>query len=188
MCKKKCNFVLSNETTHNMTEILKYTIPALFVLLATWIVLHKMMQQEEQKRLWEMKKATQKEITPVRLRGYERLALLLERTTPEHMIAEQDVTSMTVLELQSVLVGIVRQEYDHNLSQQIYVSDETWAMIIAAKEETIRFINTIAQQHKPDENALTYAQNLITIYAGNGDTPTQNALQILKEEARNLFV
>lgn len=170
-----------------MTEILKYTIPALFVLLATWIVLHKMMMQEEKKRLWELKKATQKEITPIRLRGYERLALLLERTTPEHMIAQLDVTSMSVLQLQTTLTQTIRMEYDHNLSQQIYVSDETWAMIIAAREEAIRFINTIAQQHKPDEDALTYAQNLITIYASNGDTPTQNALQILKEEARNLF-
>ena len=56
-----------------MIEVIKYAIPSLIVLLATWIVMYKLFQNEQQKREWELKKAAQKEISPIRLRAYERL-------------------------------------------------------------------------------------------------------------------
>ena len=71
-----------------MVEILKYCIPALCVLLATWLVMRQFYKAEADKRLWELKRLSQKEISPLRLRAYERLTLLLERTTPEHMLLE----------------------------------------------------------------------------------------------------
>ena len=105
-----------------MKEVFLYTMPALIVLAATWIVMYKLFRNEQQKREWELKKQSQKEITPIRLRAYERLALLLERTTPEHILSELNIGEMTVLELQQHLLRTVRVEFDHNLSQQIYVS------------------------------------------------------------------
>ena len=80
-----------------MVEILKYCIPALCVLLATWLVMRQFYKAEADKRLWELKRLTQKEISPLRLRAYERLALLLERTTPEHMLLELNLGEMTIL-------------------------------------------------------------------------------------------
>ena len=71
-----------------MIEVLKYCIPSLIVLLATWIVMYKLFKNEQQKREWELKKAAQKEISPIRLRAYERLALMLERTQPEHLLMD----------------------------------------------------------------------------------------------------
>ena len=72
-------------------EILAYSIPALIVLLATWLVMHKLFNNEQEKRLWELKRLSQKEISPIRLRAYERLTLLLERTTPERMLVEMNL-------------------------------------------------------------------------------------------------
>ena len=107
-----------------MIEILKYCLPALCVLLATWLVMHKFYKSETEKRLWELKRLSQKEISPLRMRAYERLALLLERTTPEHMLLDVNLTEMTILQLQQHMMRTIRMEYDHNLSQQVYVSDE----------------------------------------------------------------
>ena len=70
----------------NFWQVLMYTIPALVVLISVWIVMNKVSKDEEQKRLWELKKASQKEISPTRLRAYERLALVLERTQPEALV------------------------------------------------------------------------------------------------------
>ena len=130
-----------------MLEILKYCLPALCVLLATWLVMHKFYKSETEKRLWELKHLSQKEISPLRMRAYERLSLLLERTTPEHMLMELNLGEMTILQVQAHLMHTIRQEYDHNLSQQIYVSHETWDLIINAKNQTIAFINSIAQHY-----------------------------------------
>lgn len=170
-----------------MIEVIKYTIPALIVLLTTWIVAHKLFKNEEQKRLWELKRLSQKEISPIRMRAYERLALLLERTTPEHMLVDLDINNMSILQVQQRLMQVVRQEYDHNTSQQIYVSDEVWQAISEAREQTIAFINSIAAQMPADSTVLDYAKVLITAYNTNGETATEKALQMLKDEARGLL-
>lgn len=170
-----------------MVEILKYCIPALCVLLATWLIMRQFYKAEEDKRLWELKRLAQKEVSPLRLRAYERLALLLERTTPEHMLLELNLGEMTIVQVQQHLVQTLRMEYEHNASQQVYVSEEVWAMISNAKEQTIAFVNTVAQQLPPNSSAIDYARLLITAYSSNGDTPNDVALTALKKEARTLL-
>ena len=170
-----------------MIEILKYCIPALCVLLATWLVMRQCYKAEADKRLWEVKRLSQKEISPLRLRAYERLALLLERTTPEHMLLELNLGEMTVLQVQQHLIRTIRMEYEHNVSQQVYVTAEVWAMIQNAKEQTVAFVNSMVQQLPPESTALDYAKVMITAYSSNGDTPNELALQALKKEAQTLL-
>ncbi|MBP5290850.1 MAG: hypothetical protein J6Y76_05485 [Paludibacteraceae bacterium] len=170
-----------------MMEVLKYTIPALLVLLATCLVLWKMLQEDREKRAFELKRKSQKEITPIRLRGYERLSLLLERTTPEALLRDLDVQSLTARQISSLLMQKLRLEFDHNLSQQIYVSDEAWEAISNAREQMVLFLSTMARQFPPETNGLEVAKLMLTAYAENGETPHQKAMKILKDEVRELF-
>ena len=170
-----------------MIEVLKYCVPALCVLLATWIVMQKFYKSEAEKRLWELKRLAQKEISPLRMRAYERLALLLERTTPEHMLVELNLGEMTILQVQQHIMHTIRMEYDHNISQQIYVGEQVWNAIIESRDQMVAFINTMAQQMPPESNALDYAKVLITAYASNGETANQQAMQLLRAEARSLL-
>lgn len=170
-----------------MVQILTYTIPALLVMLAAWLVLYKTMKNEDNKRQWELKRASQKEINATRMRAYERLSLLLERTQPEHMLLDMQLQGMTVMQVQQQLLRTIRLEYDHNLSQQIYVSDELWDKIIRSRDEMAAFVNTMAIQMPQDGTSLDYAKVLMTGYNTNGDTPTALALAALKAEVRQLF-
>ena len=170
-----------------MVEVLKYCIPALIVLLATWIVMYKLFRNEQQKREWELKRAAQKEISPIRLRAYERLALVLERTQPERLLVDLDLSQMTVQQLQQRLLQTIRLEFDHNMSQQIYVSEELWERFIQARDEMGAFVNTMAIQLPEGSSSLDYAKTLTAAYTMNGDTPNALALAALKEEVRGLW-
>jgi len=179
-----------------MLEVLKYTIPALIVLISVWIVMHKLFKDAEQKRQWELLKAAQKEISPARLRAYERLALLLERTQPEAMVLAlserlqsvgESIAGISIQKMQQELLQALRLEYNHNLSQQIYVSDETWSKIIGARDEMAAFIASVAIQIPKGSTTLDYSNALITAYANNGETPHQVALEALKTEARGIL-
>ena len=164
-----------------MLEILKYTIPALVVLAGVWLVMHKLFKNEEQKRLWELKRLSQKEISPTRMRAYERLALLLERTQPEALV-------MALSErLEQELLRTVRMEFDHNMSQQVYVGDEVWAQIIGARDQMGAFISSVAIQLPKECTAMDYAKALMTAYRNNGETPHQMALDALNAEAKTLL-
>ena len=176
-------FTLKND---NMLEIIRYTIPALVVLLCTWLVMYKFYKNENDKRNFELKRASQKEISPIRLRAYERLTLVLERTQPEHLLLNEDISGMTIMQIQQLLLRTIRLEFDHNLSQQIYVSPELWDKIIHARDEMAAFVNEMAIKMPQDSTSMDYAQVLLTAYRNNGVTPHQEALEALQEEVGRL--
>lgn len=171
----------------NWWILLGFTLPSLIMAGCVWIVLHKMYKNEDNKRMWELKKQTQKEISSVRLRAYERLTLLLERTQPEHLLMDMDLSNMTMAQLQQHLLRTIRLEFDHNMSQQIYVSEELWDKIIQSRDEMGAFITAMAVQMPKESTTLDYAKVLMTAYRNNGVTPHQIAMQDLKAEARTLF-
>ncbi|MBQ7192104.1 MAG: hypothetical protein IJS00_04440 [Paludibacteraceae bacterium] len=170
-----------------VSQIIGFTIPALVVFACVWVVLGYQYRAEDKKRLWELQRASAKEITQIRLRAYERLVLLLERTEPEHLLVDMDINSLSIIDMQRSLLRTVRMEFDHNLSQQVYVSDRVWEHILQARDEMASFISTMAQQMPKDSTSLQYAQVLLTAYRNNGITPHQTALNLIKEEARQLL-
>ena len=170
-----------------MIDILKFTIPSLVVLLSVWIVMRYLLRSEEEMWLWEMKKNTEKEVTPIRLRAYERLALLLERTEPEQLLSDLNLTQMTKAELEQRLLLNVRREWEHNMSQQIYVGDDVWAKVMKARDEIASFIHTMALQMPAESTTLDYAKVLMSAYRLNGTTPHQIAMEALKDEVRQMW-
>jgi len=170
-----------------MLEILKYTLPALIVLLAAWIVMSKQMQNEDARRSFEVRRNALNVSQPIRLRAYERLALMLERTTPEFMLLNMQLQGMTAGQLQIELLHKIREEFDHNTSQQIYVNDETWMAIISARETLLGFVNACTAHVGADASALTLAQVMLTAYNNNGETNNQKAMALLKKEVREII-
>ena len=175
------------------TTIIAILLTIVVLIFGFWLIQYSGFRNEEKKRQWELKRESQKSISPIRLRAYERLALLLERTKPEHMLMElrqnqpDALTTWSVLQVQQYLLQTIRAEFDHNQSQQVYISNEVWDMIVNARDQTASFVIAMAAQLPPQATAQTYATTLMTAYASNGLTPTDKALEELKEEAKTLM-
>lgn len=165
-------------------EILKFTLPAVIVVVAMYMVMHKMFSQEDERRSFESRRQNSSVVLPIRLRAYERLVLFLERTTPESILMRFDFNGLSVLQLQQMLVKAVRDEYEHNLSQQIYVSHDAWLLVCNARESIVQLINSCAAQMKADAPAMELAQALLSTYAAAQDTPTQIAIDRIKNEVK----
>lgn len=163
------------------------------LIFGFWLIQYSQFRNEEKKRQWDLKRESQKTISPIRLRAYERLALLLERTTPEHMLLDlrakepEALATWTVMQLQQYLLQTIRAEFDHNQSQQVYVSNEVWDMIVNARDQLATFVIAMAAQLPPEANAQVYATTLIKAYTSNGSTPSDKALEELKNEAKTLM-
>lgn len=170
-----------------MTQVLPYILLVLVMVFGFWLILHSMYRNEEKKRQFELKRESQKTVSPIRLRAYERLALLLERTTPAHMLVGLDLSNMTVTQLQQQLLQTIRAEFEHNMSQQVYVSDEVWTLVLNARDQMAAFVIGMATQLPPDATAQTYATTLLTAYNSNGQTPSDKALEELRNEAKGLM-
>lgn len=175
------------------TVVLSIILTIVVLIFGFWLIQHSNFRNEERKRQWELKRDSQRVISPIRMRAYERLALLLERTKPEHMLMElrakepDALSTWTIGQVQQYLLQTIRAEFDHNQSQQVYVSDEVWDMIINARDQMASFVISMAAQVPADANAQVYATTLLTAYTTNGLTPTDKALEALKEEAKSLM-
>ena len=170
-----------------MIEILKIILPALLVLLTAYLLLDKLLRNDEKRRNFELRKENNATLTPIRLRAYERLILVLERTTPSTLILSVAKPQMTNMELHTELLASIRQEFSHNLSQQIYVSDEVWNYMRGAQESLLKLVNTCAPQCNPNESASLLAERIIQVYGNSEQTPSELAMQKLKKEVRLLF-
>jgi hypothetical protein len=177
----------------NTTYILLIVLVVVVMIFGFWLIQYSQFRNEEKKRMWELKRESQKTISPIRLRAYERLTLLLERTKPEHMIMElrqnqpDAFTTWTVMQMQQYLLQTIRAEFDHNQSQQVYVSEEVWDLIINARDQLGAFVIAMAAQLPKNANAQVYATTLLTAFNSNGLTPSDKALEELKNEAKSLM-
>ena len=163
------------------------------MIFGFWLIQYSNFRNEERKRQFELKRESQKTISPIRLRAYERLTLLLERTKPEHILMELQqrepnaLATWTISQLQQYMLQTIRAEFDHNQSQQVYVSEEVWDLIINARDQMATFVIAIAGQLPPNATTQNYVTALLTAYTSNGTTPTEKALEELKNEAKELM-
>lgn len=168
-------------------EILKFTIPSLITFGVAFVILSRFMQDQQEKRMFEMKKSQQDFLTPIRLQAYERLVLLLERITPTNMIPRLHRNGMTAKQLQQAILKNIRSEYEHNLAQQIYVSPQIWMFIGRTKEEVIKVVNLAATKVDPNGPAIDYTKVLYEIIQETKSNPTQKTLNMIKGEMTKIF-
>ena len=168
-------------------EILKYTLPSGVVFLTAYLIMKKYLDNEYRKMMAEIRMNNQKLITPIRLQAYERMTLLLERTALKNLVPRVFRPNLTAKAYQNELIKNIRAEFDHNIAQQIYVSNSLWQAIQTAKEENIKIINTIAAKLPEDAKAIQLSQAILEFLMKVEKTPNQVALNMLKKEMRMLF-
>ncbi len=165
--------------------ILRYAIPSLVVFLTAWFLLKEFFKQENKRRHANLMADRMRISLPLRLQAYERLALFLDRISANNLIVRVHRPELTARELQQQLIRNVRDEYAHNLSQQIYVSPQAWELIVRAYEEVIGQINALGAETNEKESATAFSQKLLEKDLGR--QLTQKAMEFLKQEARKSF-
>jgi hypothetical protein len=168
-------------------EILKYILPSTIVFLAVYFVVNRFIEKEQNARLVDLRMNNQKLITPLRLQAYERMALFIERISLTNLVMRVQRSGITSRELQSELLSTIRSEFEHNLSQQIYMSNKLWKAIKDSKEDTIRMINMTSMKVHEDENSIELAKLLLELVSRTDKLPTDVALEMLKLEVKQSF-
>lgn len=126
-------------------------------------------------------------IVPLRLQAYERMCLYLERISPDNLLLRLTGQCETSVELQQVILATIREEFNHNLAQQIYISPATWEAIKLAKDEVIMLVNQAAATIAPTDPALSLAKKIMEMNGDLEQPSTVNVIQTLKKEIQSIF-
>ena len=168
-------------------EIVKYILPSLVVFATAYFVIKAFFKRDEQKRKQELFLNNQKEITPIRLQAYERLIIFLERIHPESLIVRENVAGMNNQQLQQKLIAVIRTEFEHNLSQQVYVSAELWKDIKSAKESILQLINSEGSQLLPTDSSLGLSKAVIESHMQIQNSQIEKTIAALKKEVGSIW-
>lgn len=166
-------------------ELLSFTLPAIVTGLVAIYFFKTYVANEDNRRNFLLRKENQKAALPLRLQAFERLVLFLERISLNKLLVRIAPTGKDALKYSHKLITIIEQEFEHNLAQQIYVSETAWKAVVTSKNLMIKIIRTTADK-KEIENADQLRAFILENELKN-DSPTNAAISFLKLEAQKSF-
>jgi hypothetical protein len=168
-------------------EILKYTVPSLVVFATAYFLLKLYLDDRLRAELAAQRSESLKITLPLRLQAYERLTLLCDRAGITNTLLRIRMPEMRNGDLRGALLLAISQEFDHNTSQQLYVSDTLWQIISLAKNETLVLVSQTAPELDPQGDCAELVGALLERLEQQPNTPLQRALVAIRTEAGQLF-
>jgi hypothetical protein len=172
----------------NLLIALQYTLPSLVAVGAAVLIIKAFIDKEYRERKNDYILKNQKIITPIRLQAYERIIMFLERISPATLITRVQEPGITAKQLQLMLLQQVRAEFEHNISQQIYITDESWEMVKNSKENLIKLINVASKDIGPDGPGYELTRAILDVYLKVENPPIEMAVRKIKEEFFTTFI
>ena len=170
-----------------LAQIALIVLPAGAVLFTVVLFLRKQSEKDLRNMQIELKKERQSFFLPNRVEAYQRAVLLMERISPNSLVMRLHNPGLPAKMIQSELLKAIREEYDHNVAQQIFISPKAWEMVRNSKEETIKIINIAGGQMADISMALDLSAKIFEITAEVGQLPTEITIEFLKRELQELF-
>lgn len=172
---------------NHFAEMLKYIIPSLVVGGTAVLTIKYFLDQEQKNRQSAWKDQNRSTVTPLRLQAYERVVLFLERISPASLIMRVNQPEWDARQLHRTLIQNIREEYEHNLSLQIYLSGKSWELVKSSKEELIMLINQSMTGLGPEAGSTELAQRIFENYLKTEKPPLTVATEYLRQEVSQLF-
>jgi len=171
--------------TNKIIELLFYTLPALITGAVAYRFFQTFVHNEDRRRKFLLGRENQKHALPLRLQAYERMALFLERIEPNKLLTRIRPLSENKNDYENYVIAQIEQEYEHNLSQQIYMSDDCWTIISTAKNATIQMIRKANMSDRVDSADKLRETILNDLF--DKATPSSAALAYIKNEVKEFL-
>ncbi|MEJ8756215.1 hypothetical protein WG947_04350 [Pontibacter sp. H259] len=168
-------------------DILKITIPGLIVAVAMYQLIKNQTERDYKMRLLELKQKNGEVVIPIRLQAYERIVLLLERITPSNLLLRVSGSGHTASDYHRMLLSEIRNEFSHNMSQQVYMSEQAWQQVKHAREDVVNLINRTYQELEDKSKGTDLAKRILENILATENDPTARAITFVKQEIAQVF-
>lgn len=170
-----------------LIEFGKIIIPAALVLYAVFLTVRSFIIKEIEMKKLEVRTRSIETILPARLQAYERMTLFLERIAPQNLLIRLNNPGFSARDFQKLLLDEIRNEYNHNVSQQVYMGEEVWNQIRNAKEDLIMLINESASQLPPEASSIDLSKQIFEAVMNKNVDLIAHALSELRKEIQQTF-
>nr|WP_299385416.1 hypothetical protein [Allomuricauda sp.] len=165
-------------------QLFAFLLPAVVTGAVAFYFFRLHTRNEDGRRRFLLHKDSQKDTLPIRLQAYERMVLFLERISINSLVVRVAPKSKDKNDYENLLIKQIETEFEHNLSQQIYMSDECWNIIKAAKNATIQLIRSAGMSDTDSPDKL---REDILNQTMDKQSPSATALAFIKNEVSDLW-
>ncbi|MDB0040693.1 hypothetical protein N9169_00770 [Algibacter sp.] len=166
-------------------DLFLFAIPSIITGIIAYYFFREHTKNEDGRRRFLLKKDMQVNAMPLRLQAYERMALFLERISPSKLLIRIAPNNSNKADYETLLIQSIEQEFEHNLSQQIYISDKCWSIATTAKNATIQLIRKASMLEKTD--TANKLREVVLTEMMERRSPSDAALSFIKEEVSDLW-
>lgn len=170
-----------------IVDLAKVLLPAGLFLYGMYMLVRAFINRDIDARKLEVRSRAIETILPNRLQAYERMCLFLERIAPQNMLLRLNQPGISANEFHRMLLDEIRNEYNHNVSQQIYMSENVWNMVKNSKEDLVILINEASSQVSGEATSLDLARKIFELSMNKQVDPMGHALSELKKEIQQIF-
>ncbi|MDX1479323.1 MAG: hypothetical protein R3301_16525 [Saprospiraceae bacterium] len=168
-------------------EVIILLVPALIVFVAIFLILKQFLSNQLKMQMLKQKEEHAQNVVQLKLQAYERLMLFCERVSIQGLLLRIQSPNMSRTDLKSALVLAIQQEFEHNLSQQLYVSEKLWRIIKLAKDQLIEIITHISSKVPSSAPSEEFSKQLILFIESQKTNPIETAKSAIKREASLLL-
>ena len=170
-----------------LLDILKYTIAGLGVVWIAFYLIKPYLDRSENLQLLEFKKSVSNQTLPLRLQAYERIILFMERVNPANMLLRLNDPSYSATDLHRLVVNELRNEYQHNVTQQIYVSSRAWGVVKRIKDDTLSIVNNAIKALPETATGLELSKTILAHLSHLEDNPYEIGANLIRKDMEELF-
>lgn len=168
-------------------EVVKLFVAGTGIICVAFYLLKPYLNNKEKLQLLELKRSASAQTLPLRLQAYERIVLLVDRINPSNMLLRLNTPDYSAAELRSILITEVRNEFQHNITQQIYVSPRAWELVKRIKNDTLNLVNQAAQSQAAGAAGIDLGRALLGHLSQQENDPYDIALNMIRSDMDELL-
>lgn len=170
-----------------LIDILKYTVAGIGVVAVAFYLLKPYLDKQDKMQMLDFKKSLSQQTLPMRLQAYERVVLYVERINPTNMLIRLKGGDHTAAELHAMVVAEVRNEYQHNVTQQLYVSTRAWGVVRQLKNDTLSIINNTVKALPDTASGLDLSRVILAHLSQLESDPYEAGINLIRQDLDNIL-
>ena len=156
-------------------------------LMAVYYILKNDIQRFFNLKNIELNKESRAHILPLRLQAHERLIIFIDRINPANLLVRLHQQGIAIATLQAGVLNEIHSEYQHNITQQLYIDSVTWSVVRKLKDDTIAMINNAVKGLPTDANGIELSKAILQHMASIDENPYDLTIELIKKDIHSLF-
>lgn len=173
--------------TYFLTQVAIFAAGGIITVAAAYFLVKNDIQHYFRFKSLEAHKDNRASLFPLRLQAHERLIIFVERINPPNLFLRLHQQGIGIKELQNLILNEVRAEYQHNITQQLYVSAESWQVVRKLKDDTIAMVNNVVQGLPETATGAELSKKILQHMSGIAENPYELTIELIKKDIHQLF-